>query len=467
MVRTRTILLIAILLLVVGGSLVYANYQGVLSTVETGDEEPVDGDYIEVPTYGYLACEELDSNIDAPPSGFEKFGSRTISCQQQGSLVQDCEVTFKLPSEDEVSGVSSYLGVTKCTIGGTCETAEGDEFTDTYYAKTTFETNYNKEIDYQLSKNEYLYVEYQEGDGVTGFDVVDKGRFQITYRPFFVYRYDVFSVENGQRIENTEDCTNTGDISETNYIVESASGNGDLEEQFDELDYLDENNLRTANGRRLYFSGLIPKVPQYELFDDGMKYCYDSKIYEVEEVTVANGDTYKVANTDSNGVVENVDCCNDGDVPSGYTCENFEQVELSTSDQTSCSLLNPCPVQDYQPTAGGRFYTQECVDGVCETDYLEAECSFDEDCQGGYCDVDTENPENSECVTREPQDYCGNGVCEASFGENEESCPEDCLSPSKGVDPAIWIGLGMVAIAILLFIIRPDDKDKGASRIEL
>lgn len=472
MVKTNTIIITAIILLIVGGGLIYSNAQGLLSTIETTDEAPQDGDYISVPTYGRLECSESDNTISAPPSGFEKFDTRTITCQQQGSLVQECDVTFKLPSKDEVDEAYSFLGVTKCTVGGDCDLEEGDDFSDTYYAKRSIlENNYNDEIDYHLNDNEYLYAEYQEGQYNFQTDIVEKGRLQISYRPFFIYRYDDYSAFTGQRITGTEDCSFEG-VSETNYIIENVAGDGDQEEKFEsELEPLNQNNLRTPDGVRVYLRGYTPITPQYDLFDDDSKYCYDKKIYDVEEITVSNGDSYKVAEPGSNNVVREVECCNDGDAASegSYYCDDFELKPLSESDQRDCGPLNPCPLQGIQqPTTGGRFYTQECVEGVCETDYVEAECSFDADCPDGYCDVDLENPENSKCVTRDTNDYCGNGVCEASFGENVDSCPEDCMVlGEEGLDPAIWIGIGMVVVAALLFIVRPDDKDKGAKGIGL
>jgi hypothetical protein len=415
------------------------------------------GQYISVPTYGYLKCEEGDAGVRSPPIGqWQKFDSLTITCASVGTLVDECVVTFKMPSRDEVDGLVSVLGYNVCTIGGTCNTALGDDWTNQVFAKRVTGRDYNAEVNVPITKNQYIYAEYQESgfiDVFVGEDVVNKGRYAVSYTPYFIYRYDVFSQSNGAQVFNTEDCTNGNNIEEANLIIESVSGGGDLEGDLRESELLNANNLRARGARLTYLSNFVPVAPQYDLFEeDGYtKYCYDKKIYRVEQVETAGG-TYLVANTGTNAQLENVECCNNGDVPAGNKCVDFEIVPLS-SGEDSCSALKPCPIIGYQPIAGRQVAFQECVGGTCQTQYEQVACTFDEECSGGYCNTNPNDPTQNECVTREPIDYCGNGVCELSRLETFDTCAEDCAPPPEpGDNLLLYIVIGVLGGIVVIVL---------------
>ena len=193
------------------------------------------------------------------------------------------------------------------------------------------------------------------------------------------------------------------------------------------------------------------------MFDDDTKYCYDKKVYQVDEVETVGG-TYKVANTGTNEELYSVECCNVGDVSPGNDCVNFEEVEME--DGVFCDILNPCPVIGYESYPGQLMFWQECVDNACETSYISVECSFNEDCPGGICSIDTDDPNNNKCIGGELIDYCGNGVCDDSLGENVYNCPDDCSMIDDGDDytPYFIIGAFILIVAIM-FVIA---KRKGA-----
>jgi len=467
--KKNAIILIAVIALVVGVFVVLGQ-MGMLGSATLATTSTT-GNFISVPTYGYLKCEEGDSGVRSPPiPDWQKFDDIYISCTQVGTLVDDCVVTFKMPSKDEVDKANSFLSYSVCTIGSDC----GGRYTEQVYARKLFiGQDYDNEVNVPITKNQYIMAAYREtgileiGVLFNPSDAVYKGRYAISYTPYFVYRYDVFSQSNGAKVFNTEDCTNTNNIEEANFIIEDISSGGKLSQQLETSELLNLNNLRAAGARVPYLSNFVAIVPQYDLFDeDGYtKYCYDKKIYAVEEITTSGG-TYLVANTGTNAQLDDVDCCNNGDVPAGNKCVDFEIVPLSEGEDT-CSALKPCPIIGYQPIAGRQVAYQECVNGQCVTDYIQVECNYDAECSGGYCNVDTNDPSNNECVTREPQDYCGNGVCEASRNEDSLTCSKDCEPPKPPNNVLLYIIIGIMGGLVLILLIYLLMKRQGSKPLAL
>ncbi len=424
------------------------------------DTSVKNGDFISVPTYGFIKCEKSQNLITAPPTGFETFSHKTITCQQFGSLLQECDVTLKTPPESAVSSLkikNAWLMYSVCTIGTQCRIYKGDIANNHATVKSYFnvnEGNTDREFKVHLGPNEFLYAEYQEAGVIDKVEVVGgKAGFKVSYEPYELRRYDVFSQSNGAMVSNSEDCTIKGDVDELNFIIEDVRGGGELSSKLKESDLLNKNNLRSRGATMTYISNFVGIVPQFDLFEDNTLYCYDKNIYRVEEIETPSG-VYKVANTGTNKEVRSVDCCNDGDVPAGYYCSNFKMEKLSSSDGGQCSVLNPCPIVGFMAVAGKKVASQECVNNKCVTDYKAVECNFHEECPGGYCDVNKADPSKNKCVTHEPQEFCGNGVCEASKGESLQSCPDDCDS-GKVDDNFLWyIIIGVLVLVVLMLAVK-------------
>ena len=59
----------------------------------------LDGEHYEVPVFGYFMCEESDEAIDYPSDQMIMFGYTTVTCQEAGTLTQDCVVNVQLPDK--------------------------------------------------------------------------------------------------------------------------------------------------------------------------------------------------------------------------------------------------------------------------------------------------------------------------------------------------------------------------------
>jgi hypothetical protein len=153
-----------------------------------------------------------------------------------------------------------------------------------------------------------------------------------------------------------------------------------------------------------------------------------------------------VANTQTNAAIDEVECCNSGDVPTGYYCKDFVKTPLSTSSGQECNALLQCPIVGYQAIPGKKVVYQQCVENKCVNKYMNVKCSYNEECPGGYCQVDALNPANNECKYISPIDKCGNGVCEPSLGESAQTC-KDCVE-SSGLSS--WLPWAILAAALII-----------------
>jgi hypothetical protein len=435
--------------------------------VEDGDFITGKGTFLGVPTYGYISCEESDEQVS---TAWETFDVRSIACSnaQRADLVEECIVSILTPSTDEVSKANAQVGYQICDESRQCNL---DWATATKInVRTAFVfQNPNKNYNIPLTEKQYVLVGYKEASLISfgGDFEPNKAEFKISFRPFFLKRHDIFSEQTGRNIVNSQDCT-VGPIVESRFRILDVRGGGDLEQDLvvSKSELADLDNFELGREQQVtYLSNFVGIIPQFQLFDDDTKYCYDKKIYAVEEVETPSG-TYKIANTGSNREIDEVDCCNTGDAVAtkgaGYYCDNFEIKGTSQSDGASCDdFQNRCPIVGYQGVSGGKWYFQECIDGQCKTDFEQSECSSNTDCPDGYCNADFANPKNSECVEIVIEDYCGNTICDA--GETYQTCPEDCDSPEPKDNFLVYlfIGLAFVAVLVVMLIIRQKMKGNG------
>ena len=437
------------------------------SCSDTGSSTTGEGKYINVPTYGFLKCEEQQTSVSLPSSGFITYSSEILDPHRAGdTLPQTATVVLKHPDCDELKDYkNSALLWTVCTIGSTCNLNEGETATHIEKTKNLFICNNqleNSEVSIQLAQNQFVKTQYQGATTFGSAKIIAKGGYRITFRPYIIQRYDVFSDINGHQVANTRDCAFSGTISEINLAIESIASKGSLPLQ--ESTIADKASLRSPGATLTYLSNFIPTVPQYNLFQEGAmtKYCYDKKIYAVTEIETPGG-LYKVANTGTNAQERIVGCCNAGDCSVGYSCEDFSCEEISGGGY--CDALNKCDIVGYLPQAGKTVVWQECINNRCVNKEKTVACNYATDCPGGYCDVDADNPDNNRCVTFNPNDHCGNGACEYSLGETVQTCRKDCSDPSSGDGIPIWVWIivvGLVLIITLLLLFRRRKKPTGA-----
>lgn len=423
------------------------------------NENVQSGSFIGVPTYGYIECGLSKQGIvTTPPTDYFKFSSYSFNCNQftGNTLIQECDVTLKTPSKSEMTDLNEYL------LYGICSTPNCDvssqnliwlkQVTNPFIPDSV----YDKLITVHLKKGEYLKVVYQVNTLTQTGVAKTKGYAKMTFVPYTLYRYDIFSTSNGEMIPNTQDCANGNYLSERNYLIESINGGGKLSTELQKTS-IDMNNIRSNGARVIYLSNFVGVIPQYQFFDSDTKYCYDKKVYNVETIIVSSGKTFKVANTGTNAQLYSVDCCNTADAistkGSGYYCKDFKITPLSTSTGSECSTLNPCPIVGYQALAGKQVVSQSCQNGVCQSTFKSVACNYVFDCPNGYCSIDSQNPQNNKCITTIPQNFCGNGVCEASYNENEKTCAKDCSIKQTQNLTTIYIILAFLIALVLMLIV--------------
>lgn len=425
------------------------------------------GSFIGVPTYGYIQCDlSKQGTVTIPSSGYFQFSSKAFNCNDftGNTLIQSCDVTLKTPTASEVTYANEVLLYAVCSTPY-CDISNQNiiRTSDIGFKQTA---NLDKQITVHLLRGQYLVTAYQATPLIGSTIQKNSGYAKMTYTPYLLYRYDVFSQSNGQMISGTEDCTNGNQLSESNFLIESVSNPGT---NILPTTKLDMNNIRSRGAQATFLSNFVAIPAQPSTFDGDTKYCYDKKVYAIETVELSGGMTYKIANTGTNQQLYSVDCCNNGDAVatsgSGYFCNNFKIEKLSSSTGTECSTINPCPIIGYQSLVGKQVASQSCVSGVCKTNYFTVKCNYAVDCPNGYCDIDSSNPLNNKCVYPSPQNYCGNGVCDASYGETTETCPKDCIKIQPGTDLTfIYITLSALIVIMIMLIVVVSRQGKGTKR---
>lgn len=454
MKKLTTILIFSVIVVLLGVSIFASSQLGFFSTTDTGTFDN-QATYIGTYVFGTLTCQQsLSGNINVPTTDFNYFSYRTsnaIQCSEAMTLNDGCTATMKMPSKDDLSDVSHAAFIYNiCEKGVYCNTETASiviDLKDLLGSKSTVDSL----ITVQLTENQYIIGGLNVKDNTfsawePSTDNIVGLRYNI--RPYQILREDVFSSAGKTAVSGSLDCSvnNVRDLQ--NYLITGLSGNGDIVDEVEVSEYLDINNLRQKGASVSYISNIVPIVPQYDLFENGDKYCTNYKIYEVETIETIGG-TYKIANTLSNDIIDTVDCCTDYEAGLGNACVNFEIVPAS--DEEYCSFFSPCKYATGSATADGKYITQECIDNVCVTDIITVECNFNSDCGlSGYCSVDASNPKNNECLDIGTLEKCGNGKCEKDFGETYATCSLDCQSSDDESNYTLLIIIASIVIVVLL-----------------
>ena len=69
----------------------------------------------------------------------------------------------------------------------------------------------------------------------------------------------------------------------------------------------------------------------------------DKKLYDVATIETVGG-TYKIVDPQANDYV-NVECCNNLEVPQGYSCSADHKM-MHVSEDTQCSVFKRCPYEN-------------------------------------------------------------------------------------------------------------------------
>lgn len=465
MFASVTVVILTFMFLLFGQGLTI-NYLPSQAFAVAEDEQALDdGDYIGVPAYGYFACHEGDELVNTQ---FEEFGSEIVTCKGSTgqNLIQECTVNVQLPGREELDGIPNARFLYKiCNQGEDCDLNKGESIPLKDFGVARSQLGASKS--FELTEDEFIKIELQTSTFLVNvvWKVGDEGKYRVYYRPFMIYRQDMFRTDSGV-IPDTEDCDFEGRVDGYSKIIETTSR---LTKDIPTNEY-SEITIQERGATYPYLTNTVAIVPQYNLFDDGTKYCTQKKIYEVGTVTLNNGDTYRVVDTGSNNVVEDeeIECCDGGDVErDGYYCSDDFTIEpLQDSIGAECQVASDCPLVSYTFVEGGALTPQDCVNGECtEPDRIDTECSFDSDCAEGHCVRFPNNPRNNYCKEPEPVKHkCGNRKCEEQYGETVDSCPEDCavIPPAIDID---WTLVGIASgFAIVIIIMIYFGVKRGGGR---
>jgi len=145
--------------------------------------------------------------------------------------------------------------------------------------------------------------------------------------------------------------------------------------------------------------------------------CQARRLYEINRKQFKDGQVRKIQGE----FITSVDCC-----PSENNCgSNFKFQE---NDKDTCTYSSECPNGGDLFIIGVHKAGQyKCIDGTCELEEKQVECSSTAECIERYgsnyvCDLSPNNFGN--CVENPSPHYCGDGFCDV--GETRENCPNDC-----------------------------------------
>jgi len=456
MKRFMTIMIIILVIGVIG----VGSYFGFTEFAVTGI---IDENKFYKPVFGFMECKSLDSiryypSIDKQPLYFD---DEVVFCKDTATLTQDCTLHIQLPTNDEVDGSIGYL----CVATADKNSPVPDNCGKAYYTKGFGGEYAGQEVNVQLGESQIARISYHEGsvfkELVGSVDAVNnKASYKIAYYPFFIFSYNYLSPSNGAYDPKTTDCTFDNNFLRENAIIESVGSGLDLPSGYT-LNIQNSDALREPNRRISMIIDYLPADIETFTMIDNNKYCVDYKVYPIVDVETTAG-TIRVADVATTSVIDRVGCCNDYDAvlkngPGSYCDENFE---IQIGSQSDCQVDSDCTLS--QPTAGidNAVYYETCVDGGCVMQREEVECTSGSQCLSGVCDYDSRNPENSECISIEAQDFCGNDLCEASRNENENTCADDCAPPGDTGIPE-WLTYSLLGAAVLAVFAAIGKKGKG------
>lgn len=425
--KINTFLLAVIIVSMLGISIIVGQSAGLFSI--TDDAVTVNansGDYIGVPAYGTLQCKPSLQGNEVIGFGDNMIGAgrgdsnwELTGCDAALSLHNGCTVKLKMPSANDVKYLNGkrtedayfYYGI--CDLNSNC--GAFGENPDALQNKITLRNLFvtrdvvDDVISINLGPNDYVVMVYSQRTPLQALWSDGSGENEISMwyeaTPYYVYRDDTFSINNGKQVPQTFDCAMEGNYAEENLFITGIQGDGDLEDLIETSGFTDISLIRQKGASVTYLSNIVAVVPQYQFFDNGDKYCYDKKVWQVEEIQTTGG-SYMIADTSTNNPIEAVECCNNLDVPVGYSCNsNFEKIPVE--DIESCNVFQPCPYTSGIAAPGPSFITQSCIGGECVDEIINVECNFNSDCGTTEVCEQANNPRDNKCVSREDQNTGG------------------------------------------------------------
>jgi regulator of RNase E activity RraB len=223
--------------------------------------------------------------------------------------------------------------------------------------------------------------------------------------------YRLFTIEAGKKVNtNSQDCSLVNqDVLKKENIP---AGEYDSLEKGEVRNYFLDWELKS--GRKIYE-------------EDGKEViCFSNQLYELEEQSLANGQTRKI----QGDPIKFVECCPHQD---DNCASDFTFVKETDKEERECTFDFQCANQgDPQFISDELGKRESCEEGICVIEEFEIECASDNKCltefgEGYSC---SEAPNTfGKCIEGKIiQPSCGDDIC--GIGETFENCPSDCEEPA-------------------------------------
>lgn len=416
----RTLWIISMLcslIMFLGGS--FAMFNSALSVSNVGSQK------VYTPNWVTLECVKVAEDVLETTASFEyeKDKFTKIDCNE---FTKQCDLSYLISEiEHSPSGLCGmYVTVIKCSKGDVCTEILKD---------TKMEVGGEQPIT-TLNPGEYLKITAYYNSGF-----LCNTRNPIT-KLSVMKRFDNWGLKiagNTKLFKHEGDC---------NIVNKESTKDGAL---------ILGNKLVFDGGEGLSYVSYINDWLEaysgniYDYKNYGKVYCTGlNTLFKVEEVTMEGGE--KVLFKAGTPIYDSdVECCNE--MPG---CKDFKWT--NTPGDCPLGLDSECPNQGFWDCAGNNNARQfKCVNKNCVIQPTkEVKCCAPADCNAGYCDKSSTNPDDWKCKSgTPPSSVCGDNLCD-SLMETLSSCPQDCKGGNKEeksfLIPAIIIGAALVLAAIML-----------------
>ncbi len=379
--------------IVVVAAIILALYFGLKQEQQIGT-----GTYYNVPTFGYYQCGPAGSPETSGFSSISSTGSGFVTCPSPST---GCQVTVAVPTQTYniiSSAFTGYRVVTQiCSNGNTgCQAqtitnlntqifSSGSGIYQGYYTMQPISLN-------PLSGTtpSSIWIDFQQNTLLSGWHDISGASYTVTYTPFILYKYNIWSSTNSQPITTPAEGCNLGYL-DTSNLLQTISTN--LQNTIGGTQTSSANNQLQPYQTRTFVTQFVPISVNnngFETYNNQQAYCSGNMIYSLGTVTTSSG-TYNIINLNSNSVLGTVTCCNGDSIPNAVCVNNQWQTTVQSSNGTTniqCSAFNPCP--ESTPTEYNNTYliSQSCVNSMCVSSYSQVQCTNDAACgTGQICEL--------------------------------------------------------------------------------
>lgn len=383
------------------------------------------GNYIERPVFKYLKCE--------PISSYKKSADYTI--RENGNWLNRPRFTNKYDVIVDIESLPFAFGGHRFEYY-VCNTRVFSETNCDPYSKIIpiMSVGDSKVTIPNVQPNQYVWAQFQKNP--TGFKWVGStgAVYKLGFVPYGLREYDILS--GSANPVNANSCYVSNYPSKDDYLISE-----DLQQLNSKPPESNENTF-TPEEVRWYVSGYLTSAePSFALNYNGQDaWCRSTgetaEIYKINEVRLGSG-TYKIASPDWSDLLGSKTCCPKATRGDEVCNNNFRWEKIKGSE---CGAFKSCGSPDWVSYDTKKIIKYSCVNGFCEQEIQNVQCSSDLDCinENQICDKNTWTCVNADVnlkgqtLTSLDEDL---GEFQCSWFETyyeKETC---------GGNPLCWVGL--------------------------